>query len=227
MKFFAQCQHVSITGVKAYTADPFNALDAIGNLCCVTAFVLNLCHGHEDAPIGDMAPTIDQSIYTCSDWPVTVPLAASMVLAIGALFKGLLLCRLFRLQRTYGPMLLTVQKMVGDMVLWIVVTSIVVVAFASSFHSAARFAHPHGFARLQPHCSPTVPIHTNTLRRCCVCFGLCVLWIDQTHTQSCSRTGTTILQRASSMASRFATTILTKVHLLGLEPFAFCTCTRG
>jgi hypothetical protein len=178
MKFFAQCQHVSITGVEAYTADPFNALDAIGNLCCVTAFVLNLCHGHEDAPIGDMTPTIDQSIYTCSDWPVTVPLAASMVLAIGALFKGLLLCRLFRLQRTYGPMLLTVQKMVEDMVLWLVVTSIVVVAFASSFHSAARFAHPHGLARLHnrtalPQC-PFTQTHSGGVVCAldCVCSGL-------------------------------------------------------
>ena len=174
MKFAAQCRHVSITGVDAYMSDPFNVIDGIGNLCCVTAFVLNLCHGHEDLPIGDIIPSIDQSVYTCSDWPATVPLAASAVLAIGALFKGLLLCRLFRLQRTYGPMLLTVQKMVGDMVLWIVVTSIVIVAFASSFNSAARFessrACLHGRVHtsehvLQSHSStvPVPPQHTSAV----------------------------------------------------------------
>ena len=63
-----------------------------------------------------------------------VSLAGTDVLAFGVVLKGLLLFRPLRLHSKYGPLLLMVGKMVFDMLLWVVLSFVPIVAFAAALH---------------------------------------------------------------------------------------------
>jgi len=97
--------------------------------------ILNLCHGKESLQVEKILLGLERGEYSCSDWPATVPLSAFEVLSTAVLIKGMLLCRLLRLHQTYGPLLLMLQRMVNDMVMWVFMTAIVVISFTSAFHT--------------------------------------------------------------------------------------------
>ena len=61
-------------------------------------------------------------------------LAGTDVLAFGSVLKGLLLFRLLRLHANYGPLLLMVGKMVMDMLLWLLLSIVPILAFGAGFH---------------------------------------------------------------------------------------------
>ena len=105
---------IFISGVEAFFEDIFHVTEIVGDVLCVTALILNLCGGDESFSIEIFIFGLEASEFSCSDVPATVPLSASQVLSIAVLLKGLLLLRVIRTDRKYGPLLLMVEKMVVD-----------------------------------------------------------------------------------------------------------------
>eukprot|EP00966_Prymnesium_polylepis_P335106 7390468-Prymnesium_polylepis.1 len=181
MQFAHQVHFMFIDGVSSYFADLYEMVDLAANLCCLTAFILNLCNGHESIDVEGLLFSVAGTRYSCRDWPATgevllhlnssdccsrshtrvgtfahaaptdthphnlgrcgtythtlstVPLAGTDILAIGALLKGMLLFRLLRFHSKYGPLLLMVLRMAVDMLMWLLLSAVPIVAFSAAF----------------------------------------------------------------------------------------------
>ena len=132
-QFAHQMHFMFLAGVNSF-ADLYELVDLTANVCCLTALILNICNGDEPIDVEGLLFTVGGSGYSCSDYPVTVPLAGTDVLAIGALLKGLLLFRLMRLHHKYGPLLLMVLKMCMDMLMWLVFSAVPIIAFGAALN---------------------------------------------------------------------------------------------
>ena len=144
-----QVNFLLLDGVNGFFGDVYQVADLVANACCFTALVVNLCHGEEPLPVQYLLVGIEDSMYSCSDWPATVPLSAFEVMSITVLIKGLLLSRVMRISRRYGPMMLIVQKMLVDMILWVLLSAINVVAFGSAFYVLYVDKYDYSGARLR------------------------------------------------------------------------------
>ena len=112
-QFYQQMNHMFLSGVKTF-ANSFNLIDLASNTCCFTAFILNMCSGQEPIDVEPLIFSVSGSDFSCHDFPVTVPLAATDALAVGVLLKGMLLYRMMLLHPTLGPLQVMVSNMVVD-----------------------------------------------------------------------------------------------------------------
>ena len=59
-----------LAGVNSFT-DLYEMVDLTANLCCFTAFILNLCNGDEPIDVEGFLFSVSGSGYSCRDYPVT------------------------------------------------------------------------------------------------------------------------------------------------------------
>jgi len=125
MLIFSQCQFITVIGLDGFIADRENLVDLVANLCAVTGFALNVCHGRDEL-LASLVPE------NCGDWPAVVPIAAAEVMSFAVLLQGLRVSRLFSLHERYGPLLLCCDYMFHDMLEWLVVATFPLLGFAGA-----------------------------------------------------------------------------------------------
>ena len=132
MLLAAQFQFILLDGVTAFFVDSDNFIDLIGNMAAMTGLMLDVCHGRNSQL---------SWVSNCNDWPGLVPLAGWEVMSIAVLIHGLQCKRLLKLNPKFGPLLLSVGKMSGDLGNWILLTSFPIMAFAGALRALYGEGH--------------------------------------------------------------------------------------
>ncbi|KAL3911644.1 MAG: hypothetical protein SGPRY_008614, partial [Prymnesium sp.] len=124
MLLFSQLHFISLCGLKSYLTDYGSLVDTVSYVAALVGLTLNLCHGH--TVVGEMFPV------QCGGWPPTTPTAGLEVTSVAVLLIGLRLTRVLSLHPLFGPLMLSLQSMIMEVLQWLVIVAFFVVSFAAA-----------------------------------------------------------------------------------------------
>lgn len=146
-------------GVRFFFRDPHNWVELLSAMCTLAACVLNVCNSADwpwgprgaETPENVPADFFDQVGYLwqfCSS-TTNAPLAGREYLALAVSLRWInLIPRLAQRSQLVGPIVLSLRKMLKDVLVWVLLSGWVVVTFASFFR--ALNAEPYGTATALP-----------------------------------------------------------------------------
>ncbi|KAL3913856.1 MAG: hypothetical protein SGPRY_007832, partial [Prymnesium sp.] len=124
MLLFSQLHFISLCGLKSYLTDYGSLFDTISYVAALVGLTLNLCHGNN--LVGELLPG------QCGGWPPTTPTAGLEVTSVAVLLIGLRLTRVLTLHPLFGPLMLSLQSMIMDVLSWLVIVAFFIVSFAAA-----------------------------------------------------------------------------------------------